>query len=98
MPHPARVLVLRTGGCRGTARRFSTWPQVSMPDPCGRGWGWGRGGGWVEKGAAPDWGFPPPRSYLAKAPGLQERGNRGEVSNTDQSVQWALMEQRLSVV
>jgi hypothetical protein len=35
----------------------------------------------------------PPHNYFAKAPGLQERGNREEVPNTDQSVQQALMKQ-----
>jgi hypothetical protein len=38
MPHPARVPVLWAGGHGETARCFSTWPLVSMPDSCGRGW------------------------------------------------------------
>jgi hypothetical protein len=40
-----------------------------MPDPCSTG---------VKKGTAPDRTTTPPNppSYLAKAPGLRERGNR----------------------
>ena len=47
------------------------------------------------QGAALDLGAPGPHPV---APGLWERGMRKEVSNTDQSVQWILMEQRLSMV
>jgi hypothetical protein len=39
-----------------------------------------------------------PGATLLKPPGLLERGMREEVPNTDQSAQWILMEQRLSVV
>jgi hypothetical protein len=41
---------------------------------------WAGDGGGVKKGAAPVLGTPFPLSYLAKAPGLQERGNRGRSS------------------
>ena len=61
MPRPARVPILWAGGRGETARHFSTWPQVSMPDP--------RGGGWSGERSSPRPGTPPP-SYLAKAPGL----------------------------
>ena len=64
---------------------FPLGPRVSMPDPC-------RGVG-VEKGQ------PPTGDPGATLPqGCRREGIGEEVSNTDQSVQWVLMEQRVSIV
>jgi hypothetical protein len=46
-------------------------------------------------GVAPDLGAPGSHPV---APEIWERGKSEEVPNTDQSVQWILMEQRLSMV
>jgi hypothetical protein len=94
MPRPARVPVLWAGGrelweggCGETAGCFSTWPQVSMPDPRSRGWRKGQ----------PLTGDPPGATLL-KPQGCRRKGIGEEVPNTDQSVQWNLIEQRLSMV
>ena len=73
----------------GASGHFPLDPQVSIASDPLR---WRGGGG---EGAAPDLEAPGLHSV---APGVQERGIREEVSNTDQSVQWILMEQRLSMV
>jgi hypothetical protein len=92
MPRLARLPVLWTGIHQETARCFSTLPRVNMPDPCGVCLG---GGGW-RKGQQPWTGeLPPSWSYLANAPGLQERVKREGYPNTGNSDTVDLEEQRL---
>jgi hypothetical protein len=68
MPRLARVPVLWAGRHGETARHFSTWPWVSMPDPRSRGWG---GGG--ERGR-PQPTAPPPQATLLKPHGCSREG------------------------
>jgi hypothetical protein len=56
-----------------------------------------RGLGGVKKGAAPNQGHPP-RATLLEPQGCGREGMGEEVPNTNQSVQRALKEQRLSMV
>jgi hypothetical protein len=88
MPSPARVPVLWAGRCGETAWHFSTRTWVSMPDP--------RGGRW-RKGKPPT-RDPPPPATLLKPQDCRREGIGEDISNTDQSAQRNLMEQRLSMV
>jgi hypothetical protein len=72
-----------------TTRSFSIGPQVSMPDTFSGG---------RERGSPQPETLPPLMSYLAKVPGYPREEIGEEVPNTDQSAQWVLKEQRLSMV
>ena len=87
MPTPSRVsLFSGQSGMGGLLSTLSTHPWVGIPLSHSSGGGQGA--------ALP--GIP--GATLLKPPGLWERGMREEVPNTDQSAQWILMEQRLSMV
>jgi hypothetical protein len=87
-PCPARVPpMLWAARHMRAARRFPLSPGwTSKPLTHSMGGG---------HGVAPDLGAPGSHPV---APEIWERGKSEEVPNTDQSVQWILMEQRLSMV